>query len=801
MPTRLVLGSLAIVVACAKPHDDHPIVDGAQDLTDASLDPDSPSVDAAPDAWVPDLLPPTLAAVTPGTGAAVWLHAPIRLTFSEPLAQASIAMTVTAKLAGTPVPAQIAFDPPSSLVVTLGGGVRGVGSLEVALTGSVADLAGNTYAAPIDLTFVAPPWSAVAIDRGYAASAPELAVAGDGSVWAAWLVGNAGSRRAVISALAGNTWLDAGGPLGSGDVSSVALAIDQDGTTLAAWADSGVAHVARWTATGWSEWTSPGAASHVALATPPSGAPMLALFGATAGVRRLEQNAWQPLGTDITLTAPLAGPPALAAGSDGHPAIGWIDTLNMLSVYRFDTSWTAIDPIAVGPGSRMALAARGATLALAWDQYAASFGVLAAELTGSATTWTKLGRALDIDIMGNAIAPAVSLDASGAPIVAWTELVETHQRGAIARWSGSAWTIVGGITWLDDTVSAPTRTRIALHAGDAAVVATSAAGTIRVARFNGPRTASVGIAQRASIAGCSFDAANPPANLSQTGCFNLASPMHPVPHPGLVPFDVISELWTDGAKKRRYLGLPDGAGMTLQANGSWLPPNGTLMIKQFDLETTPGDPETRRPIETRFLVFDAALGLKGFSYMWNAAGTDATLLADTVYTFDWPMDDGSIHEHQYPSRQHCVSCHHSSMGPLLGVRSEQLARWNDYGGVIADQLQTLSALGIAPVSSATPFMSAHQPGETAERRMRGYMAGNCAHCHNPQYLSIKDLRYTTPLSQTHLCDAIVPGDAPGSKVYQLVNSRPGMPCLGTLAVDPLAVQLLGTWIDGMTSCP
>jgi hypothetical protein len=165
------------------------------------------------------------------------------------------------------------------------------------------------------------------------------------------------------------------------------------------------------------------------------------------------------------------------------------------------------------------------------------------------------------------------------------------------------------------------------------------------------------------------------------------------------------------------------------------------------------------------------------------------------------MDDGSVHEHQYPSRQHCVSCHHSSMGPLLGVRSEQLARWNDYNGTIADQLQTLSALGIAPVSSATPFISAHQPGETWEHRMRGYMAGNCAHCHNPQYLSIKDLRYTTTLANTHLCDAIVPGDAAGSKVYQLVDSRPGMPCLGTLAIDPLAVQMLGAWINGMTSCP
>jgi hypothetical protein len=165
------------------------------------------------------------------------------------------------------------------------------------------------------------------------------------------------------------------------------------------------------------------------------------------------------------------------------------------------------------------------------------------------------------------------------------------------------------------------------------------------------------------------------------------------------------------------------------------------------------------------------------------------------------MDDGSTHAHQYPSRAHCRSCHHSSMGPLLGVRSEQLARWNDYGGVIADQLQTLSALGIAPVAAATPFVSAHTPGETIERRVRGYMAGNCAHCHSPQYLSVTDLRYTTPLAQTGLCSKLTPGSPSTSRVYELVTSRPGMPCLGTIAVDPLADQLFAAWITGMTSCP
>jgi hypothetical protein len=269
-----------------------------------------------------------------------------------------------------------------------------------------------------------------------------------------------------------------------------------------------------------------------------------------------------------------------------------------------------------------------------------------------------------------------------------------------------------------------------------------------------------------------------------------------------VPYDVVVELWSDGAHKRRWIALPDGApAMTLSATGAWQAPVGTILIKEFALETTPGDPATRRPIETRFLVRDPALGWQGFSYRWRADGRDATIQPDEAQTIAWPMDDGTTHAHVYPSRSHCLSCHEGSYGPLLGLRPAQLQRWFDYGGVIADQLPTLAQLGVGPGSGAAPLPSPHDPSETVEHRMRGYMAANCAHCHNPDHIAIKDLRITTPLADTRLCEAIVPGSPAQSLVYQKVSTRPGMPPLGTASVDPLAVALLGSWITRMTQCP
>ncbi|HUJ60584.1 MAG TPA: hypothetical protein VLX92_18915, partial [Kofleriaceae bacterium] len=583
---------------------------------------------------------------------------------------------------------------------------------------------------------------------------------------------------------------------------SVALALDGSGAPVVGWVEAGVAEVARWNGGAWAQLASPGPAGALALA---GGSPVVAArFGAEADVSELApDDSWQAIGA-VALPAAVVGEPQLAADRD-RVALAWIDAGDQLRTARYrDGAWSALVPLPLGaPASgfdRVSVAARGDAIAVAWDQWAGSFAVLAASATGDATALAQLGRPLDVALDDDAVAPAIALDASGAPIVAWTELSGTAQRGAIARWNGSAWAIVGGPSWLADPSAAPSRAALALGPGDAPVVATSQRAAIVVARFNGPAVAGDGIARRASLAGCAIDPSAPPAWLSQTGCFAIATPGRPTPHPGLVPYGIGVELWSDGAKKRRWLGVPDGQAMTVSATGAWTPPLGGFVVKEFAIDTTPGDPSTRRAIETRFLVRDAA-GYHGVSYRWTLDGMDATLQPDAEQTFDWPMDDGSVHPHFYPSRSDCLECHNPTYGPLLGPRAPQLAGWFDYGGVIADQPSTLADLGVGPAQTAAPFASPEDPSQPVELRVRGYMAANCAHCHNPSDVAIHDLRYATPLAQTNLCPDIVPGDPAASKVYQLVSSRPGMPPLGTLAIDPLAVGLLGGWISSMTSCP
>ena len=813
MPRRIALACALALLACDESvprlGDDAGSSSDAIPTDAGGADPDAPPADAAADAAIdaaidaaPDLTPPSLVSVTPDSGAQIWLHEPVRFTFDEPLA--ATGATITARLGTAAVPATLALDGDRTIAVTLDDAARGLGTLQLTLDG-VSDLAGNAIAAPVTAAHGVPAWSRPTIDRGVVTGAPAVAVSGD-RVVAAWAAGG----RAVVSAYDRGAWQPLGGTLGAADVASPALTFDAAEQPIAGWIDGGVAHVARFSGGAWRELASPGdGCSQLALARPPmGGSPVAVVGGSSLTVVALDAtDAWQPLGAPLAITGTLVGEPAIAVPAAGTAVVAWIDQsggVARLRAARFTAgSWTAYAPILLGaPPSidRVSIAARGDTVAIAWDQLAGSFGVYAAKSTLSATAWTRLGRALDVDPAGHAQAPAIALDASGAPVVAWTELIETSQRGIVARWTGTAWSLVGGETFLAATTGAPSRPALALHAGGAPVVAWSQGGDLGVARFNGPRVAGTGIGARAPLTGCSFDPQNPPARVLQTGCFALAAAGKPAPHAGLVPFDVVVELWSDGTRKRRWLGLPGSTAMTTSSTGAWALPVGGFAVKEFAIETTPGNPATRRVVETRFLV-RAADAYYGFSYQWRSDGRDADLLTDGQWTKAWSLDSGGTYTHVYPSRSHCLSCHERSWGPMLGVRPQQLARWNDYDGRIADQLDTLAAIAVGPASNAAPWISSHDASATDEQRTRSYMAANCAHCHNPDHIAIKDLRPTTPLAQTRLCEVITPGSPTDSIVYTKVTSRPGMPPLGTLITDPLIENTLGGWITSMTSCP
>ena len=80
-----------------------------------------------------------------------------------------------------------------------------------------------------------------------------------------------------------------------------------------------------------------------------------------------------------------------------------------------------------------------------------------------------------------------------------------------------------------------------------------------------------------------------PTQLSQTGLFTSVAGQ--VPSPGVIPYSVNTEPWSDHGLARRYLALPGTEQITVAAdpaNNVWEFPEGTVLAKTLSLEMEHG---------------------------------------------------------------------------------------------------------------------------------------------------------------------------------------------------------------------
>jgi uncharacterized repeat protein (TIGR03806 family) len=294
--------------------------------------------------------------------------------------------------------------------------------------------------------------------------------------------------------------------------------------------------------------------------------------------------------------------------------------------------------------------------------------------------------------------------------------------------------------------------------------------------------------------------------LSQTGCFRADDPTRPAP--GLVPYDVRVPFWSDGAVKRRFFALPDGERAVIRPDGALDMPVGSVLVKEFFLGS--------QPVETRLLMKYREGQWAGYTYAWDDEGRDATLVGpDDVLTSSFGGGDWS-----YPQRSACLGCHTGDRGLGLEVAQLDLDRVYTETGWRAQQLPTLLKVGLVtggwPTVPVLPKLNGDAP---LADRARAYLHVNCAPCHTPDGPTPvqMDLRYSTPLAKTGLCEAEPQeGDlgvagalrlAPGSPHRSLLSLRmraqgaDHMPPLGPHLVDATGAKLVDSWISGLARCP
>jgi uncharacterized repeat protein (TIGR03806 family) len=311
-----------------------------------------------------------------------------------------------------------------------------------------------------------------------------------------------------------------------------------------------------------------------------------------------------------------------------------------------------------------------------------------------------------------------------------------------------------------------------------------------------------------------------PRHLTETTLFADVAALKP--EPKLVPYEVSSPLWSDGAAKQRWITLPAGKQVELADDGSLKFPVGTTFVKQFDLPLSVEPHGRSRRLETRVLVVGTETAY-GLTYRWNAEGTDADLVsepADEGFQDDAAKQSRTWH---FPSFGQCWSCHRTE-NRVLGFTAQQL-NMKDSGGT--DQLAELAARGVFATDATAKFPPGlTRPADTTaslEARASAYLAANCSSCHHAgaSFLGGGDTwnalpgvalgdrglvgapHHNTPMARAlGLISAplVDPGHPENSILLARVKSNNPdlrMPPLARNAVDVAGALLLEQWIQAL----
>jgi uncharacterized repeat protein (TIGR03806 family) len=316
-----------------------------------------------------------------------------------------------------------------------------------------------------------------------------------------------------------------------------------------------------------------------------------------------------------------------------------------------------------------------------------------------------------------------------------------------------------------------------------------------------------------------------PKLLSQTGAFTgaFADVAALQPADFLIPYNVNSRLWSDGAVKQRWMALPQGAKINFSVNGEWKFPEGTVFVKSFSLPVDDTNPKILRRLETRLLIRDASGGVYGACYKWRPDESDADLLtAGTNEVITIKTATGlRTQKWFFPGRQDCLTCHTPVSGGVLGVKTRQLNGDYQYpGGVTDNQLRVWNHLGLfdKPIAEKRIFLMPRLVAITDSHaslnlRVRSYLDANCSQCHRTGGAeAFFDARFDTPLSRQNIINGpvgnqmgiagakvVVPGNTNKSMLFRRISmvGDNQMPPLARNVVDTNAVAVFAKWISSL----
>jgi hypothetical protein len=294
--------------------------------------------------------------------------------------------------------------------------------------------------------------------------------------------------------------------------------------------------------------------------------------------------------------------------------------------------------------------------------------------------------------------------------------------------------------------------------------------------------------------------------LSQTGLFEDMTTERLAA--GVVPYRPLYELWSDGARKRRWLYLPPGTRIDSTDMDHWVFPQGTKLWKEFVRDGV--------RVETRLLHKRGADPSSWFmmAYQWNTQQSDAVALPGGASNVQ-----GTAHD--VPDQTACGTCHDNVPDRVLGMSAIQLSH--------ASPGATLQSLAAEGRMTTLPAPSGYTvPGTPTEQQALGYLHANCGNCHNPTgsifsrvcldlwlstralasvqatalYASSYGVRVSSQSAPSGVDCRLTGKSLANSALYARMNTRgqdTQMPPLASEIVDDVGLGLLRAWIEALPS--
>lgn len=291
---------------------------------------------------------------------------------------------------------------------------------------------------------------------------------------------------------------------------------------------------------------------------------------------------------------------------------------------------------------------------------------------------------------------------------------------------------------------------------------------------------------------------------------------------GVIPYEPISALFSDYAKKERFIWMPNNTSASYVNDHEVLDfPEGTILIKNFYYtHVLPAD--TKRIIETRLMIKKNDQWVFA-NYVWNAEQSEAYFdLNGGTTQVSWLQDGVKRNvDYRIPTESQCFTCHKSLVDNTpIGLKPQNLNGDHNYTNGVQNQLTKFVEIGYLDnslPSSIETVVDWEDDSQSLNLRVRSYFDINCAHCHaDVKHCDYRPMRFAFNESADPVNLGIcVDPDTSIPPYTKIINPRDRatsvlhfrfsttleqyrMPLFGRTLVHDEALSLIEEWIDSLT---